>query len=216
MFSLDAFCEGLPLLFQASLMTLAVSAAGLAIGFVVALFVCAARLSAARGWRIAGTVYVRVFRGVPLLVQLLLAYYFLPSIGINAPPVVAAISAVSLCTAAYIAEILRGGFATLPPGQTEAAMMLGMSPLDRLLRVQIPQIVRSTAPSLVNEMVLLIKASSLISVVGVAEVTRTAQNIAASTYQPVEAYAAAGLIYFLICGALALFAHTAERRLRAA
>jgi polar amino acid transport system permease protein len=216
MFSLDAFCEGLPLLFQASLMTLAISAAGLAIGFVVALFVCAARLSATRGWRIAGTVYVRVFRGVPLLVQLLLAYYFLPSIGINAPPVVAAISAVSLCTAAYIAEILRGGFATLPPGQTEAAMMLGMSPLDRLLRVQIPQIVRSTAPSLVNEMVLLIKASSLISVVGVAEVTRTAQNIAASTYQPVEAYAAAGLIYFLICGALALFAHTAERRLRAA
>jgi len=216
MFSLAAFCDALPLLLRASVMTLVVSAAGLLIGFFVALLVCAARLSTKRAWRIAGTVYVRVFRGVPLLVQLLLVYYLLPFVGINAPPLVAAISAVSLCAAAYVAEILRGGFVTLPPGQSEAAVMLGLSPMDRLWRVQIPQVMRSTLPSLVNEMVLLIKASSLISVVGVAEVTRTAQNIAAGTYQPFEAYVAAGLIYFVICGALALFAHSAERRLAAA
>jgi polar amino acid transport system permease protein len=216
MFSLAAFCDGLPLLLHASVMTLAISAAGLFIGFFIALLVCSARLSVHRAWRIAGTVYVRVFRGVPLLVQLLFVYYLLPFVGVNVPPVVAAISAVSLCTAAYIAEILRGGFLTLPPGQNEAAMMLGLKPLDRLFRVQIPQVMRATLPSLVNEMVLLIKASSLISVVGVAEVTRTAQNIAASTYQPLEAYAAAGLIYFIICGALSLMAHSAERRLRTA
>ncbi|WP_175943050.1 amino acid ABC transporter permease [Caballeronia sp. BCC1704] len=215
MFSIEAFTDALPLLQHAALTTLGVSAAGLVIGFVIALAVCAANLSAKHGFYVAAVVYVRVFRGVPLLVQLLLVYYLLPFIGINAPPLIAAISAVSLCAAAYIAEILRGGFASLPPGQNEAAVMLGLSPLDRLVRIQIPQVVRSTLPSLVNEMVLLIKASSLISVVGVAEVTRTAQNVAASTYQPMEAYAAAGLIYFCICGGLALVAHSAERRLAA-
>jgi polar amino acid transport system permease protein len=92
--------------------------------------------------------------------------------------------------------------------------MLGMSPLDMLRRIQVPQAFRLTLPSLVNEMVLLIKASSLISVVGVAELTRTAQNIAASTYRPLEAYLAAGLIYFVICGTLALVAHGAEHRLQ--
>ncbi|SDE49163.1 amino acid ABC transporter permease [Paraburkholderia lycopersici] len=216
MFSLSAFLDGFPLLLHASIMTLAVSAAGLVIGFFVALVVCAARLSSKPALRIAGTAYVRVLRGIPLLVQLLLVYYLLPFIGINVPPVTAAISAVSLCSAAYIAEILRGGFLNLARGQTEAARMLGLSAFDQLRRVQIPQVLRSTLPSLVNEMVLLIKASSLISVVGVAELTRTAQNVAASTYQPLEAYAAAGLIYFVLCGTLALIAHGAERRLRAA
>jgi polar amino acid transport system permease protein len=163
-----------------------------------------------------GGAYVFFFRGVPMLVQLLLVYYLLPFVGINVSPLVAAISAVSLCSASYIAEILRGGFLSIPPGQIEAARMLGMSPLDMLRRIQVPQAFRLTLPSLVNEMVLLIKASSLISVVGVAELTRTAQNIAASTYRPLEAYLAAGLIYFVICGTLALLAHGAEHRLQQA
>jgi len=215
MFSLTTFLAGLPLLAHAALMTLGVSAAGLVLGFFIGLAVCCARLAPWAALRIAGTVYVRFFRGVPLLVQLLLVFYLLPFVGINVSPGVAAVSAVSLCAASYVAEILRGGFGNLPSGQIEAARMLGMSAADRLWRIQVPQVVRLTLPSLTNEMVLLIKASSLISVVGVAEITRTAQNIAASTYQPLEAYAAAGLIYFILCGALALVAHGAERRLRA-
>ncbi|PXW22521.1 amino acid ABC transporter permease [Paraburkholderia caballeronis] len=216
MFSLNAFLDGLPLLLHAALMTVGVSAAGLVLGFFVGLAVCSARLSAWRALRIAADLYVRVFRGIPMLVQLLLVYYLLPFVGINVSPLVAAIGTMSLCSAAYVAEILRGGFVTLPPGQIEAARMLGFSSLDRLWRIEVPQVVRATLPLLVNEMVLLIKASSLISVVGVAEITRTAQNIAASTYQPLEAYTAAGLIYFVICGTLALFVHAAERRLNAA
>ncbi|WP_186050854.1 amino acid ABC transporter permease [Burkholderia gladioli] len=215
MFSLSAFLAGLPLLTHAASMTLAVSAAGLVLGFFIGLAVCCARRAPWAVLRTAGTLYVRFFRGVPLLVQLLLVFYLLPFVGINVSPVVAAVSAVSLCSAAYVAEILRGGFENLPPGQIEAARMLGLSAADRLWRIQVPQVLRLTLPSLANEMVLLIKASSLISVVGVAEITRTAQNLAASTYQPLEAYAAAGLIYFILCGALALVAHGAERRLRA-
>jgi polar amino acid transport system permease protein len=176
--------------------------------------VCSARLSSKAIAQRFGGAYVFFFRGVPMLVQLLLVYYLLPFVGINVSPIVAAISAVSLCSASYIAEILRGGFLNIPPGQIEAARMLGLSPIDMLRRIQVPQAFRMTLPSLVNEMVLLIKASSLISVVGVAEITRTAQNIAASTYRPLEAYVAAGLIYFVICGALALVAHAAEYRLQ--
>ena len=112
------------------------------------------------------------------------------------------------------ARTLVGALESLRCGITTVQDMLGLSPLDMLRRIQVPQAFRLTLPSLVNEMVLLIKASSLISVVGVAEITRTAQNIAASTYRPLEAYVAAGLIYFLICGVLSLVAHAAEYRLQ--
>ncbi|CAH2903401.1 MAG: Glutamate transport membrane-spanning protein [uncultured Paraburkholderia sp.] len=216
MFSTTVFLQGMPLLLHAALATIGVSLTGLFIGFFVAVGVCAARLSGNRAARRFGGAYVFFFRGVPMLVQLLLVYYLLPFAGINVSPLVAAISAVSLCSASYIAEILRGGFLSIPPGHIEAARMLGLSPFDTLRRILVPQAFRlsPTLPSLVNEMVLLIKASSLISVVGVAELTRTAQNIAASTYRPLEAYLAAGLIYFVICGALALIAHATEYRLK--
>jgi polar amino acid transport system permease protein len=214
MFSTTVFLQGLPLLLHAALATIGISLAGLVIGFFVAIGVCAARLSPKRIARMLGGAYVFFFRGVPMLVQLLLVYYLLPFAGINVSPIVAALSAVSLCSASYIAEILRGGFLSIAPGQIEAARMLGLSPFDMLRRILVPQAFRLTLPSLVNEMVLLIKASSLISVVGVAELTRTAQNIAASTYRPLEAYVAAGLIYFVICGTLALAAHAAEYRLQ--
>ncbi|PTB18950.1 amino acid ABC transporter [Trinickia symbiotica] len=214
MFSLSVFVQGMPLLLHAALATVGISLAGLLIGFFVAVAVCSARLSSSKTWQMAGGAYVFFFRGVPMLVQLLLVYYLLPFVGINVPPLVAAISTVALCSASYVAEILRGGFLSIPPGQLEAAQMLGLSPFDMLRRIQVPQAFRLTLPSLVNEMVLLIKASSLISVVGVAEITRTAQNIAASSYRPLEAYAAAGLIYFVICGALSFAAHAAELRLQ--
>ncbi|MFM0075581.1 amino acid ABC transporter permease [Paraburkholderia sediminicola] len=214
MFSTTVFLQGLPLLLHAALATIGISLTGLLIGFFVAIGVCAARLSPQRWARMFGGAYVFFFRGVPMLVQLLLVYYLLPFAGINVSPIVAAISTVSLCSASYIAEILRGGFLSIPPGHLEAARMLGLSPFDMLRRILVPQAFRLTLPSLVNEMVLLIKASSLISVVGVAELTRTAQNIAASTYRPLEAYVAAGLIYFVICGTLALVAHAAEYRLQ--
>jgi polar amino acid transport system permease protein len=204
MFSLHALLDALPLLIKAAQATVLISLVGLVVGFVVAIGVCSARLSKNVFVSKLGGAYVGFFRGVPLLVQLLLTYYFLPFIGINVPPLVAAAAAVSLCEAAYLAEILRGGFIGIPHGQLEAAQLLGLSRVHAVLRIQVPQALRMTLPSLVNEM---------ISVVGVADVTRTAQNIAASTYRPLEAYVAAGLVYLVINGALSLAGHRAERRL---
>jgi polar amino acid transport system permease protein len=216
MFSFQALFEALPLLVKAAQATVLISLIGLVVGFMVAIGICSARLSKNRLASRLGGAYVGFFRGVPLLVQLLLAYYFLPFMGINVPPMVAAAAAVSLCEAAYLAEILRGGFIGIPHGQLEAAQLLGLSRLHAVLRIQVPQALRLTLPSLVNETVMLVKASSLISVVGVAEVTRTAQNIAASTYRPLEAYLAAGLVYLVINGALSLAGHRAERRMQRA
>jgi len=197
----------LVLLIEAARTTVFISLIGLAAGFVIAVAICSARLSANRWCARLGGLYVSFFRGVPLLVQLLLVYYFLPFLGINVPPFVAAAIAVSLCEAAYLAEILRGGFLGIAHGQLEAAQLLNLSKLATLMRIQVPQALILTLPSLISEAVMLVKASSLISVVGVADITRTAQNIAASTYRPLTAYAAAGLVYLIINGSLSFLGH---------
>lgn len=212
MFELQTVYDSLPLLIQAAQMTLFVSAVGLLAGFVIAVAVACACLSHNPVVRRLGTFYVFFFRGIPLLVQLMLAYYFLPAIGINVPPLVAAITAISLCEGAYLGEILRGGFLGIPRGQLEATQLLGFSRFDTLVRIEIPQALKMTTPSLISEMIMLVKASSLISVVGVAEITRTAQNVVASTFMPLEVYLAAGFVYLIINGLLSLAGHFAEQR----
>ncbi|TWI55601.1 amino acid ABC transporter membrane protein 1, PAAT family (TC 3.A.1.3.-) [Pseudomonas duriflava] len=215
MFDWPTLVESLPLLAKSLLVTLESSLAGLGIGFVIGVLVCSLRLSLHPLWRRLGGAYIFVFRGIPLLVQLLFIYYFLPRIGLpNVSPLAAAITGLSLAAGAYIAEILRGGFLAIPEGQLEAAHMLGLSPLDVLVRIQVPQAVRLTLPALINEMILLIKASSLISVVGLAELTRTAQNIAASNYLFLQTYLVLALFYCLINIPLACAGGLLERRLK--
>ena len=157
--------------------------------------------------------FVSFFRGVPLLVQLLLIYNLLPVLGINVPSVVAAVVGLSLCTAAYQAENLRGGFASVPRGLLEAADMAGITPFQQLVRIRAPIAFRLTLPSLINEAILILKASSLVSVVGVVELTRMAQDLDTSLYKPLQLYAAAGLLYFVINRVIAAAGKYAERRM---
>jgi polar amino acid transport system permease protein len=161
-----------------------------------------------------GGAYIFVFRGIPLLVQLLFIYYFLPHLGLpNISPMAAAIIGLSLAAGAYTAEILRGGFLAIPGGQLEAADLLGLSPMQMLLRIEVPQAVRLTLPALINEMILLIKASSLISVVGIADLTRTAQNLAASDYLFLQNYLLLAGFYCLINIPLAFIGNRLEHRM---
>ena len=173
---------------QAAATTVAVSFAGIVFGFVIGALVCVARVSPRPWLRRLGGAYVSVFRGVPLLVQLLFVYYFLAEYGLDVPAIVAAIGALALSSAAYQAEILRGALNAVPRGQGEAATALGFSGLDIWRRVLLPQALRISTPPLINEFILLIKASSLVSVVGIAELTRVSMNIATQTYRPLEAY----------------------------
>ncbi len=201
------------LLIQAAFYTVAISAISIVIGFAIGMCVAAARLSVNPWLAVPARVFVSFFRGVPLLVQLLLIYNLLPVIGINVPSVVAAVVGLSLCTAAYQAENLRGGFASVPRGLLEAADMAGLSPFQQLVRIRAPIAFRLTLPSLVNEAILILKASSLVSVVGVIELTRMAQNLDTSLYKPLQLYAAAGLLYFIINRGIAFAGTAAERRL---
>lgn len=186
------------LLVEAARLTIILSVISISIGFVLSSLVCAAVMSTNRAARIAGKLFVSFFRGTPLLVQLLLIYYLLPTIGLNVPSEVAAVVGMSLCTAAYQAEILRGGFSSVSRGLIEAANMCGFSRFAIFRRIRLPIAVQLTIPALTSEAIMMLKSSSLVSVVGVVELTRMAQDLAASTYRPLELYAAAGLIYLII------------------
>ena len=114
----------------------------------------------------------------------------------------------------YLAEVVRGGLQAIPRGQSEAAEALGIPPLALWRRILVPQAIRIGLPSLVNELILLVKVSSLASVVGIAELTRVAQNITGETYRPLEIYVTAAAIYFVINFTLSRIGRLAERRLQ--
>ncbi|QWW71591.1 amino acid ABC transporter permease [Rhizobium sp. WYJ-E13] len=201
------------LLLQASIYTVTISVVSILIGFAIAILLSGMLLSGRGLFVRPAQILISFFRGVPLLVQLLLIYNLLPVIGINVPSIVAAIIGLSLCTAAYQAENLRGGFASVPSGLVESAEMVGLTPRQIFRRVKVPIALRLTFPALVNEAILILKASSLVSVVGIVELTRMAQDLAGSTFLPLQLFASAGLIYLVINWLVALAGSLIENRL---
>ncbi len=181
-----------------ALVTAGLSVVSIAVGLAIGILICAASLTKSAALRLFARVYVSFFRGVPLLVLLLLIYHLLPQIGIDVPGSIAALVGLTLCTSAYQAETLRGGFVNIAPGLVEAGRMIGLSPAQLLIRIRAPIALRLTLPALVNEAIMILKASSLVSVVGVGDITRTAQNLSSSTFRPIEMFATAGLFYLLL------------------
>ncbi len=210
---LQVVLHALPFLLRAAGTTVWVSLLGMALGQVVGAAVCLLRQSGVRGLDWAGAAYVSFFRGVPLLVQLMLMYLFLPRAGLDVPPLVAAVAGLGLSSGAYVSEIFRGALAAIAPGQAEAAEALGMGPARIWWRVLLPQVLRLSLPAQVNELILLLKASSLISAIGVLELTRMAQAYAAETYRPLEMFVTAALIYLALNLGLAALGQFAERRI---
>ncbi|HEY0212712.1 MAG TPA: amino acid ABC transporter permease [Paenirhodobacter sp.] len=213
MFSWTTYWDSFGPLIWAARYTVAISVMGIGIGLVIGALVCAGRLSPWIWLRRFAALWVSFLRGVPLLVQLLLVYYLLPVIGLNVPAMAAAVFTVAICASAYISEIWRGAIAALPKGQTEAAAAIGMDPVTQWLRIILPQAVVMSLPALVNELILLVKASSLVSVVGILEITRASQAQAATTFRPLEVYLAAACIYLAINLCLAMLGRWLEKRM---
>jgi len=201
------------LLLIAAVATLVLSCLAILLGFVIALPVCLARISRNRVVSALAWFYVSFFRGVPLLVQLMVCYYALPSLGIELPSYLAAIIAMALCTAAYQAENLRGGFLAIPPGQEAAALAFGYRRWQIIRHILLPQALRVALPPIVSEMIAMLKASSVISIVGVAELTRVSENIVARTQQPIFWYGLAALLYLAMNLGIAGLGRRSERRL---
>ncbi len=197
-------------------MTVTVSAVSIAAGMVLGLWLSFGLISRRRAIRRPSAAYRSVWRGTPILVQLLIVFYLLPEIGLDVPPVAAAMIALAMNTAAFQAEIFRGGLLSIPPGQVEAARMLGIGMPAIRVRILIPQMMRLVLPALVNETISILKNSSLISVIAVTELMRTSQQVVSVTYRPLEAYTIAALIYLAMNLVLARAGAWFERRYAAA
>jgi His/Glu/Gln/Arg/opine family amino acid ABC transporter permease subunit len=183
-------------------------------GIVLGLPLGMARLSVRRYLFAPSVAYIEVFRNTPALVQLIWIYYCLPILaGINMSAVVSVTVALGLNAAAYIAEIFRAGIQSVDRGQVDAARSLGMSYLQAMRKVVLPQAFRRMIPAFVNETVALLKYSSLVSVLGVADLTYQAQVLSTTTYRPIEVFTFVAFLYFVICTVLSYLARRLELRL---
>ncbi len=176
-------------------MTAGISAVSIAAGMILGLWLSFGLISRNRLIRRAAVVYRSVWRGTPILVQLLIVFYLLPTIGLDVPSIAAALIALTMNTAAFQAEIFRGGLLSIPSGQAEAARMLGIGILAVKVRILIPQMMRLVLPALINETISILKNSSLISVIAVTELMRTGQHVVSVTYRPLEVYTIVAAIY---------------------
>ncbi len=193
--------------------TIPLSLASFAIGLVIALFMALLRLSPNVVLSGIARFYISIIRGTPLLVQLFVIFYGLPSLNITIDPFPAAVIAFSLNVGGYAAEVIRAAILSVPRGQWEAAHTVGLSPTKTLTRIILPQAARVSVPPLSNTFISLVKDSSLASLILVSELFRQAQNIAAFSYEFMAVYLEAALIYWLFCLVLSFGQNALEKRL---
>jgi L-cystine transport system permease protein len=207
---LDSFW---PLVLGAVSGTIPLALASFAIGLVLALGVALLRLSKNRVLSGIARFYISVIRGTPLLVQLFVIFYGLPSIGLVIDPWPSAIIAFSLNVGGYAAEVIRAAILSVPKGQWEAGYTIGMSHSTTLRRLILPQAARVSVPPLSNTFISLVKDTSLASLILVTELFRVAQEIAAFSTEFMLIYLEAALIYWVICIVLAGGQGMLEKRL---
>ena len=199
-FDLTYTLDALPRLLDGSLVTLKLALFGFIFSVVLATIVTVARtVSRSQIFSAIVAVYISFIRGTPILVQIFLVYYVLPIIGLNIGPITAGIVALTLNSAAFVIEILRGGLASVSKGQFEAARSLGLSGFALWVKVILPQTFMASIPPLVNEFTQLLKATALLSTITVVELMRVSQQIYSNNYHPVEVLTGAFVMYFLMC-----------------
>ncbi|THC41971.1 amino acid ABC transporter permease [Massilia sp. Mn16-1_5] len=194
------------------LFALASMIGGLAIGVPVALL----RIAPWTFLRWPAALYVSAMRGTPLLVQIFVIYYGLPSVGIEFTPVTAGVLALSLNSGAYLSESLRGAIASIGQGQWRASFSLGLGYGQTLAHVVLPQALRVAVPSMSNTLISLIKDTSLVSVIALTELMLATKEAIATSFQPLPLYLAAAAIYWLLSLVFEQLQRVAEHRLNRA
>ncbi|KGG80695.1 arginine ABC transporter permease [Caloranaerobacter azorensis H53214] len=184
------------------------------LGVILGIFLALMKISKNRILNIISTTYIEFIRGTPLLVQLYIIYYGLPNIGIDLPDFLAGIIALSINSAAYVAEIIRAGIQAVDKGQMEAARSLGMTHNMTMKYIIIPQAFKNILPALGNEFIVVIKESSIVSIIGIHELMYNADTVRGNTFQPFEPLIVVALIYFIITFTLSKLLGLAERRMR--
>jgi polar amino acid transport system permease protein len=179
------------------LITFEVTVMSILLALVIGLFTGLGRISKNPIINGIASLYVEVIRGIPLLVQLFYIYFALGRI-IQMPPLPSAVLAMSICYGAYMGEIFRAGIQAIPKGQTEAARSLGMTPAQSMYHVILPQAVKTILPPVGNEFVALLKDSSLVSILAVADLLRRGREYAAQSFAYFETYTMVALVYLMI------------------
>lgn len=211
--ALQLVIDSLPVLMQGVLLTIKFALWSMAFGLVVGVVVALAGITHNRVLNALARAYVSIMRGTPLLVQIFVVYYGLPGVGIALEPTPAGVLTLSLNVGAYLSESMRGAILGVHRGQWLAAYSLGMTPAQTLRFVVGPQALRLAVPSLSNSLISLIKDTSLVSVITVTELLRTAQEIIAATYQPLPLYLAVAAIYWVLSTVLSMAQRKLESRL---
>lgn len=203
--------ETLPDFWAGFLSTLSISLAAFAGAMALGVIACALSIQPSRWLRLPAVVYVDVVRATPLLAQLYFLYFGLPILGLGMPEVTVGIIALALNSGAYVSEIVRSGIQSIPRGQVEASASSGMSYWQQMQLIILPQALRPMVSPLIGQAIVLVKDSSLLSLISVLELTRAGQTLAVDRFMPVEGLAttAAGylIIYFGLKLAAALWAH---------
>jgi polar amino acid transport system permease protein len=192
--------------------TIALSLVAFAGGALGGLLIALARVAEARPLRYAALGFIRLFQGTPLLMQLFLVYFGLSIFGVGINPWIAAAIALTLHASAFLGEIWRGCIQAVPPGQTEAGWALGLGYRDRMQSIILPQAARIAVAPTVGFSVQLIKGTSLASIIGFVELTRSGQIINNATFAPFYVFGLVAVMYFALCWPLSLLARRMERR----
>lgn len=184
------------------------------IGIVIGLLVCFMRLSPRMPLRVLARAYQELFRCTPLLVQIMWAYYALPMLlGITISNTVAGLMVLSLYVGSFYSEIFRGGINAVDRGQSEASMALGMSRLQVMRHVVLPQAIKKMLPAFINQSVIQVKNTSLLYAISIAELTYMTAVVNSETYRPMEAYTLAAVMYFVLLFPLTQITDRIERKM---
>jgi len=202
----------MPLLLKGAMVTVQFSVLALLFGTVLGIFIGALRVAPNRFISGIAASYIYVIRGTPLLIQLYFIYFGLPSIGIYLSAFVSGVLGLTIKSAGYIGEIVRGGVEAIPKGQWEAGKVLGLSHEKTLRYIILPQALRNMLPPLGNEFVTLIKESSLLSTIAIVELTMAGQQIRSRTFASFETFIVIGLIYLFMTSVTSLLLRQIEKR----
>ncbi|MBQ3417870.1 MAG: amino acid ABC transporter permease [Ruminococcus sp.] len=214
------FREATPMLMYGMLWTILVSLIGIAIGIVIGLAVCLMKLSKNKVLNAIAGVYIWVIRGTPMLVQAFLIFFGFPQLiqlvfpGFRSDPLTAGIITLSINAGAYLAEVFRGGIQAVPKGQTEAARSLGLSQAQTLMKVVLPQAFKIALPSMVNQFIISVKDTSILSVIGLAEVVNKTKTYVGKSYQFFASYIYVALLYLAVVSLLMVIQMRIEKKLK--
>ena len=205
--------DNLPLILLGAGVTIKITAISVGLGFLLGLVVSVCRMSGIKLLNAVCVCYVNIIRGTPILVQIFLIYFALPRvIGHQIDPFLAAVAACSINSGAYVSEIFRAGIQSVDKGQMEAGRSLGLSWMQTMIYIIIPQAFKHVIPPLGNEFISMTKETSQVSVIGFEELTRRGQLIISKTYGSLEIWVAVAVIYLIMTLGIARLVNYLERR----